>query len=92
MNRESRVTEQLVALFLLGALLLLPPVLLVFNRPVRVLGLPVLYLYVFAAWAMLIALTAAIAVWLTREDGVTGERSSPATAEQHDTTVRARDA
>lgn len=88
---KSRVTEQLVALFLLGALLLLPPVLLVFDWPVRVLGLPLLYLYVFAAWAMLIALTAAIAVRLTRE-GVTGERNSRATVDRNSTTVRAHDA
>lgn len=92
MIRKSRIAERLVALFFLGALLLLPPALLVFNRPVRVLGLPVLYLYVFAAWAALIVLTAAIVVRLTREDGQSSGRNSPAAPEPHDATLRAGDA
>lgn len=54
-----RTREHLIALFLLGALLLLPPILSIFNQPVRVLGVPVLYLYLFFAWATLIALAAA---------------------------------
>jgi hypothetical protein len=61
MIRRIRNQEQLVALFVLGALLLLPPLLAIFNRPRRVLGVPVLYLYLFLAWAALIGLTAAVA-------------------------------
>ena len=61
MIRRNRTQEQLVGLFILGALLLLPPLLTIFNRPVRVLGVPVLYLYLFVAWAAVIGLTAAIA-------------------------------
>jgi hypothetical protein len=60
MIRRNRTQEQLVALFALGALLLLPPLLVIFNRPVRVLGVPVLYLYLFLAWAAVIGLTAAV--------------------------------
>ena len=51
---------RLVALFLLGVLLFNYPLLAVFNRPAEVLGIPVLYAYLFAAWAVLIALVAAI--------------------------------
>ena len=61
MVANNRIHERLIALFLLGVLLVMPPVLLVFNRPDRVLGIPTLYLYVFHGWAGLIALTAAIA-------------------------------
>ena len=61
MTSETRIRERLVAIFLLGLLLLLPPVLLVFNRPDRLLGVPVLYLYVFLAWIALIVLSAAVA-------------------------------
>ena len=57
---HDRTREHLTALFLLGVLLLVPPFLLVFNRPVQVLGLPLLYLYLFAAWAGLIALVAVV--------------------------------
>jgi hypothetical protein len=56
MNRHSRTSERLVALFLLGTVLLVPPVLLVFNRPMRVLGIPTLYLYLFVIWIVLIFL------------------------------------
>ena len=58
MRARGRGHEMLIALFLLGALLLVPPLLLVFNRPERLLGLPSLYLYLFAAWTALIALIA----------------------------------
>jgi hypothetical protein len=57
---RHRMREHLTALFLLGALLILPPILLIFNRPVRVFGLPVLYLYLFLAWATVIVLAAAV--------------------------------
>jgi len=56
MIRNNRTNERLVALFLLGTVLLVPPVLLVFNRPVRVLGIPTLYLYLFVVWIVLIFL------------------------------------
>lgn len=60
MPRRGVTGERLIALFLLGACLFVPPWLSVFNRPVQVLGLPLLYVYLFAAWAVLIAMTALI--------------------------------
>jgi hypothetical protein len=61
MIRSDRAQEQLAALFVLGAVLLLPPLLVIVNQPVRLLGVPVLYLYLFVVWAAVIGLTAAIA-------------------------------
>ncbi len=58
MHRQNRARDTLIALFLLGAFLLLPPFFLIFDRPVRLLGIPLLYLYLFLAWALLIALGA----------------------------------
>ena len=58
MQAQSRRRELLVALFLLGVLLLTPPLLIVFNQATRVLGVPTLYLYLFGVWAALIALVA----------------------------------
>jgi hypothetical protein len=49
-----------VALFLLGFLLLNYPLLNLFAGPTRVLGIPVLYAYVFAVWALLIGLMALV--------------------------------
>ncbi len=78
MVRRNRTVDRSVALFVLGAILLLPPLLLVFNRPDRIAGIPVLYLYVFAAWCMLIALAAAIARSIPREEADSPPPASPA--------------
>ena len=50
--------QRLIALFILGSLLFNYPVLSLFNVPAEALGVPVLYAYIFAAWALLIALMA----------------------------------
>jgi hypothetical protein len=47
---------------LLGLLLLSYPLVNVVNRPLLVLGIPLLYLYLFVLWAGLVAL----AWWLAR--------------------------
>ena len=60
MSASSRKGERLAGLFLLGCLLFNYPLLALFNVPARVLGVPVLYAYLFAAWALLIALVAAV--------------------------------
>ena len=48
----------LAALFLLGCLLFNYPLLALFNRDIEVLGIPLLYAYVFGAWLALIVLMA----------------------------------
>ena len=58
MQAPSRTRELLVALFLLGVILLAPPVLLIFNKATLILGIPSLYFYLFAVWSALIALVA----------------------------------
>jgi hypothetical protein len=60
MGRSTKIAQRLVAAFLFGMLLFNFPLLAVFNRPADVLGIPVLYLYLFAAWGLLIALFALI--------------------------------
>lgn len=60
MAPPSGLRERIVASFLLGCLLFFPPLLVVFNAPVLVLGIPLLYLYLFAAWLTLIAVLAVI--------------------------------
>lgn len=60
MKRTNVRTERLVGLFLLGLLLFNYPLLAAFNTPRLVLGLPLLYLYLFAAWAAIIAVTAIV--------------------------------
>ncbi len=60
MNKPNIKTQRLVALFVLGGLLFNYPLLALFNRSVLVGGVPLLYVYIFAAWALLIGLLALV--------------------------------
>ena len=60
MNKPYIKTQRLAALFVLGAVLFNYPLLALFNRAVMVAGVPLLYLYVFLAWALLITLLALV--------------------------------
>jgi len=51
-------SQRLVALFALGCLLLTYPLLALFNVGGTLWGVPLLYAYLFGAWAVLIALMA----------------------------------
>ena len=52
--------QRLIALCLFGFLLFNYPILALFNVPRALLGIPVLYAYVFSVWALLIALMALV--------------------------------
>ena len=60
MIRPSIKGQRLVALFLLGLLLFNYPLLHLFAGPGQLLGIPVLYAYVFLVWALLIAVMALV--------------------------------
>lgn len=47
-----------VAFFLLAVLLFNPPLLLVFDQTVQLFGLPLLFVYLFASWGLIILLIA----------------------------------
>jgi hypothetical protein len=53
--------QRFVALCMLGMLLFNYPILTLFNVPGALFGVPVLYAYLFIAWAALIALMAFLA-------------------------------
>ena len=55
---HGRKNERLVALAFLGFLLFNYPLLSLVSTEETVLGIPVLYAYLFVSWALLIALTA----------------------------------
>ncbi|MEN8196566.1 MAG: hypothetical protein ABFS30_08620 [Pseudomonadota bacterium] len=56
------ISERSVGLFILGVVAFSPPFLLIFNAKATLLGVPLLYIYLFTAWAVLIGLT-----WLVAE-------------------------
>lgn len=60
LDDETR-RQRFVALCMVGMVLFNFPVLPLFNVPGTIAGVPVLYAYLFAAWAGLIALMALIA-------------------------------
>ena len=62
MSERSR-TPRLVAAAVLALLLFNYPFLAVFDVDVRVLGIPLLWAYLFTAWALVVALMA----WLVRD-------------------------
>lgn len=83
MPKPGRTRERLIALFFLGVLLFAPPLLIVFNAPARILGVPALYLYLFVAWVLLIALLALAIERADAADDLGDEgRERPATAGQ----------
>jgi hypothetical protein len=55
-SRPGIAGARSVALFLLGVVAFNPPLLAIFNVDTPILGVPLLYLYVFLAWGVLIAL------------------------------------
>jgi hypothetical protein len=60
MIRPSVKGQRLVALFLLGLLLFNYPLLDLFAGPGQIFGIPILYVYVFSVWALLLALMAIV--------------------------------
>jgi hypothetical protein len=57
---DERLTGRLAALFVAGCVAFGYPLLAAFNVPATLFGVPLLYLYVFGAWAALIALVALV--------------------------------
>lgn len=53
--------QRMIALCMLGCVLFNFPILALFNVPGTLVGVPVLYAYIFLAWALLIALMAWVA-------------------------------
>ncbi len=75
MNGSEIVGGRFVALFFLGIVLLTPPFLLIFDHSAEISGIPVLYIYLFVAWAALIALLA-LATELPKPQPREGEREA----------------
>jgi hypothetical protein len=61
MADRRRLTAGMLLLTVFGALLMLPPLVYVFNHPIAHLGIPQIVVYLFAVWVLLIAGTALLA-------------------------------
>jgi hypothetical protein len=65
LRRMALIKQRLVAVFLGGLVLLHSPVISIFNQTSQWCGIPVLYLYLFTVWAVLIAAMA----WISEKQG-----------------------
>jgi hypothetical protein len=57
---DDRLTGRLLLAAALGFVLFVPPLIAAFDRGGRVLGAPVVWAYLFVAWAVIIGLVAAL--------------------------------
>jgi hypothetical protein len=55
MDKFELKAQRLAALCLLGVLLFNYPMLALFNVAATAFGIPILYVYIFSAWSLLIA-------------------------------------
>jgi Na+/H+-dicarboxylate symporter len=78
----ERIGERLIAIFCLGLVLFSPLVIDIFDRgpQVRVFGSPLLYFYLFAAWAVMIGLLA----WVLERPAAQGNGSTERTRNRAD--------
>jgi len=60
LRKSASKTARLLCLFALGCLLFNYPLLALFNVPTSVFGVPLLYFYLFCAWALVIVLLARV--------------------------------
>jgi len=58
MRRLALIKQRLVAIFFCGVLLLYSPIISLFDQANLWFGIPVLYIYLFTIWAILIILMA----------------------------------
>jgi hypothetical protein len=74
---EATVGELSIALFVLALFAFSPPMLAIFGAPELVAGVPLLYVYLFAAWGLVIVLVHLLARRAAR--AALHEREPPAT-------------
>jgi len=60
MTPDNRKSKRLVALFLFGFALLNYPILSLLNLDITVFGIPLVYIYIFGVWGLLIFLSALV--------------------------------
>lgn len=71
MQRGTLTGQRLVAVFLVGLVLFNYPVLSLFDRAAVFLGMPLVFFYLFLAWAGLIVLM----IWVVEGNTERSERS-----------------
>jgi len=68
MAGRGRLVDRSFVLTVLAFVLLTPPIVTIFNAPVRVLGIPLLHVYCFGVWLAAIVAGARLATGLRRQE------------------------
>lgn len=79
--RRARLGDLIYAAPFIGALLLLSPMARAFAKPVTIAGTPLIVVYVFLVWALLIA-AAALLARATRSQAAQPGRGDPAASDE----------
>jgi hypothetical protein len=74
MTPDNRKSKRLVALFLFGFVLLNYPILSLLNLDITVFAIPLVYIYIFGIWSLLIFLSALV-MSRTKKNSNTSEKS-----------------
>lgn len=61
MHRSSLIRHRLTGIFLLGCFFFYSPVLALFDRAGEWAGVPIVYVYLFGAWLIVVILAAIVA-------------------------------
>lgn len=77
MSDRNRLVGGVLVFSIAAALLIVPPLAHIFNRPVTHLGVPQVVIYLFAVWLLMIGGTALLTHFLPRQpaedDGAEGQ-------------------
>jgi len=73
---QTSKTGLSVGIFMLGCVLFSNPLLALFNYKVLLLGVPLLFLYIFAAWLLLILLVIRVARIRPRSAQIRGSQDT----------------
>jgi hypothetical protein len=68
MNGRRKLENTALALSIFGAIMMVPPLLSIFNIDTRLFGAPLVVIYLFTLWIVLIGATAFISSKLMQEN------------------------
>ncbi|MEO8685661.1 MAG: hypothetical protein ABI414_12570 [Devosia sp.] len=68
MADRRKLESGMLVLAAFGALLLVPPLVLIFNQRISHFGIPQIVVYLFAVWALLVIGTAVLTHYLPRHE------------------------
>lgn len=76
-TRRLQLRESWIIFFILGIIMMTFPFLHIFNKPVLLFGIPLLFLYLTGGWIISIAVIYIFVLANRHENGANGEKNEP---------------